>query len=73
MLAPRYNAHDANTHHRGRQERISMFERTRKMFTKAAKSFVILHRLDYKDAFSCKCQVRPGLPQHCMYFDDKYW
>ena len=36
-----------------------MFEATRKMFTNAAKSFVILHHIDYKKAFACKCPVRP--------------
>lgn len=45
-----------------RQTKRTMFERTRKIFTAAAKSFVILHHLDYKEAFSCKCRVR-----------DKHW
>ena len=51
-----------------RLDKISMFQRTRKMFTRAAKSFVVLHRLDYKEAFSCKCDVgEHPPPSFCVY------
>ena len=40
------NNNNNNNNNKRRREKISMFDRTRKMFTRAAKSFVILHHLD---------------------------
>ena len=34
------------------------FDRTRKAFTKAIKSFIVLLELDYKSIFKCDCKVR---------------
>ena len=50
----RYTQEEGQT----RQEKTKQFESTRKLFTRAAKSFAILHYLDYKEAFSCRCPVR---------------
>lgn len=36
----------------------TFFERTRKTFTRGAKSFVMLHYMDYRAVFSCRCLVR---------------
>ena len=57
----RYDGHCSegitNVSYDHRSVKSKFFERTRNMFTTAAKSFVLLHYIDYKEAFSCKCQV----------------